>query len=63
MPVSKKVTGCGGGSGGLAMAADLKLKGHKVKLFELPSFESNLNPSLIREGFGSRVIRLRVRPV
>jgi opine dehydrogenase len=32
----------GGGAGGLAMAADLTLAGHRVHLYELPEFGSNV---------------------
>ncbi len=34
----------GGGNGGLTVAADLTLAGHKVNLFELPEFWDSLEP-------------------
>ena len=37
------VTVIGAGNGGLAAAADLTLRGHRVTLFEFPPFESALN--------------------
>jgi opine dehydrogenase len=44
------VTVCGGGSGGLSMAADLSLMGCRVNLYEVPEFAANLAP--IRENGG-----------
>jgi len=41
------VTVCGGGSGGLAMAADLAFLGCRVNLYEVPELRANLDP--IRE--------------
>lgn len=34
----------GGGNGGYTMAADLKLRGFDVSLYELPEFEENIRP-------------------
>ena len=45
-----KVTVCGGGNAGLAMAADLILKGHEVSLFEVPAFESSIKAVLDKGG-------------
>ncbi len=39
-----KITICGSGSGGLAMAADLAMMGCQVKLYEIPAFKDNLEP-------------------
>jgi hypothetical protein len=44
------VTVCGGGSGGISMAADLSLPGCEVNLYEFPDFKQNLDP--IRENGG-----------
>ena len=45
-----KVTVCGGGNAGLAMAADLILMGHEVNLFEVPAFESSIRAVLDKGG-------------
>jgi opine dehydrogenase len=45
-----KVTVCGCGSGGMAMAADLSMLGCQVNLYEHPEFKGNLDP--IRESKG-----------
>lgn len=45
-----KVAICGGGRGGLTMAADLTLLGHEVSLFQLPAYESSIRPILNRGG-------------
>jgi opine dehydrogenase len=34
----------GAGNGGMAIAADMTLAGHKVRLFEFPQFKENLEP-------------------
>lgn len=34
----------GAGNGGMAVAADMTLAGHKVRLFEFPQFKENLEP-------------------
>lgn len=47
----------GAGHGGFATAADLALRGHRVRLFELPDFAENLRP--VQEAGG---IRLEVLP-
>lgn len=40
----------GSGNGGLAMAADLSLRGYQVHMGELPGFEEGLDPVREREG-------------
>jgi opine dehydrogenase len=45
-----RVTVCGCGSAGMAIAADLSMLGCKVTLYELPDFEENLDP--IKENRG-----------
>lgn len=39
-----KVTVCGSGSGGLAIAADLAMAGCRVNLYEIPAFKDSLEP-------------------
>lgn len=45
-PVAEPVTltVCGGGAAGRAIAADCALKGHEVRLFDLPAFADRLAP-------------------
>lgn len=45
-----KVAVLGGGNGGHAMAADLSMKGHEVRFFELPEFEENIEVAKLRGG-------------
>ncbi|MBQ4467478.1 MAG: NAD/NADP octopine/nopaline dehydrogenase family protein [Firmicutes bacterium] len=40
--VSRKIAVLGGGNGAHCMAADMKLKGHTVKMFEFPEFKHNM---------------------
>jgi len=40
--VSRKITVLGGGNGAHCMAADMKLKGHTVKMFEFPEYKHNM---------------------
>jgi len=48
-----KITICGCGAGGMAMASDLSLLGCTVRLFEVSEFQENLDP--IRENGGIAV--------
>ena len=38
----KVIAVLGGGNGAHMMAADMKLRGHDVRLFEMPQFKSNI---------------------
>jgi len=44
----------GGGNGGFCMAADLTLRGFKVRLFELPAFAHTIEPVLQKGGIALR---------
>jgi len=44
-----KITVCGSGSGGLAIAADLAMSGCRVNLYEINTFKTNLEP-IIKAG-------------
>lgn len=37
--ISRKIAVLGGGNGAHCMAADMKLKGHTVKMFEFPEYK------------------------
>ena len=38
----KAIAVLGGGNGSHMMAADMKLKGHEVRLYEMPEFRTNI---------------------
>lgn len=40
--ISRKIAVLGGGNGAHCMAADMKLKGHTVKMFEFPEYKHNM---------------------
>lgn len=42
--MGQQITVLGAGAGGMAITADLSIIGHDVTLYELPDFESNLDP-------------------
>jgi opine dehydrogenase len=44
--VDQPIAVLGGGNGGHAMAADLTLRGFKVKFYEMPKFEENVRKVL-----------------
>ena len=45
-----RVTICGGGRGGMSMAADLTFTGHEVSLFQLPEYSKTIEPILEQKG-------------
>ena len=51
----KRVAVLGAGNGGITAAADLKLRGFEVSLFELPQFSRNID--LLRERKGEVVLK------
>ncbi|MFX0200402.1 MAG: NAD/NADP octopine/nopaline dehydrogenase, partial [Candidatus Hodarchaeota archaeon] len=45
----KRIAILGSGSGGLAAAGDLSLRGFEINLFELPEFKANIDSFIQRK--------------
>src|SRR5690625_621230 len=45
-----KITVCGVGNAGMAIAADVSMMGFEVNVFEVPEFSSNLDPIKEKQG-------------